>query len=314
MKHGLLLLFFLFAGAVQAQAQTQDYQLTAQQIAPDTYIFPGVDEDFTFKNGGNIVNTGFIITEVGVLVINSGPSKLYGEQMRAAISRITDQPIHQVLISKLHPDHYLGNQAFQDVPIATLAATIDGIKQQGEMFTDNMYRLVGQWMLGTELIIPDTVIAPGVQNIGGHDIELIALKGHTPADLIIFDHTTGVIFSGGVVFHNRAPTTPHASLDQWIEELDYLQTLDFKMIVPSHGIVAADDSPIRQTRDYVSWLKSTLKNAAESGLDMAEVLYLDIPERFREMAVMPVEFHRSVSHLYEQFEAQALPQVAGSSD
>ena len=311
MSRSLVLLLVFAAGPL---ALAQDYRLNARQIAPDTYVFAGLNEDFSFENGGNIVNTGFIVTTDGVLVINTGPSKRYGEQMRAAIARVTDKPILRVYISKLHPDHFLGNQAFGDVPIAALAGTIEGIKLQGETFTDNMYRLVGPWMQGTGLLLPNETVEPGRQALGGNDIEFTALDGHTPSDLVIYDRTTGVLFAGGLVFHQRAPTTPHADLDRWIAALDLLETLDARLIVPSHGPIADDKTPIQQTRDYLRWLKTTFRDAAQSGLDMAEVLYLRIPEPFRSWAVMPVEYHRSVSHLYETFEANALPLVARPTD
>ena len=300
----------LLALCIDTACWGKDYQLQAQNIAPDTYLFEGLNQDFTFANGGNIVNTGFIVTTAGVVVINSGPSKLYGEQMRAAIAKITDQPILKVLISKLHPDHFLGNQAFQDKPIATLAQTIAGIKAQGEMFTDNMYRMVGPWMQGTELIPPNETITPGIYTIGGHTLELIALNGHTASDLVIFDHSTGVVFAGGVVFHNRTPTTPHAQLDNWLKALQQLEQLDYRWIVPSHGPIASDKTPIQQTRAYIHWLTKTFSQAADDGLDMAELLVIDIPEPFRTLAVMPTEYQRSISHLYPDFEAHALPLVA----
>jgi uncharacterized sulfatase len=295
-------------------AANKDYQLSPQQIASNTYIFEGLNQDFSFANGGNIVNTGLIITDDGVIVINTGPSRRYGEQLRAAIQALTDKPIVKVFISKLHPDHYLGNQAFQDVPIVTLAQTIEGIKTQGDMFTDNMYRLVGHWMQGTELIIPPIAAEPGRESIGGHDLEVIALNGHTPSDLLLLDHTTGVLFTGGVVFHNRAATTPHADLNDWIAELKAVQQLPYKIIVPSHGPVARDGAAVAQTLGYITWLRDSFQQAAAAGLDMAEVLQLEIPQQFSTLAVLEAEYPRSVSHLYSDFEAAVLPQVGGASN
>ena len=54
----------------------------AEKIADDTWVLTGRSEDFSFTNGGNIVNTAFIVTQAGVLVIDSGPSRAYGEQLR----------------------------------------------------------------------------------------------------------------------------------------------------------------------------------------------------------------------------------------
>lgn len=307
----------LFAAAIAPEglqaAESGDYGLNPQQIAPGTYLLEGVNEDFSFDNGGNIVNTGFVVTEDGVVVINTGPSFTYGQQMREAIAGVTDQPVVRVYISKLHPDHFLGNQAFADVPVHTLAKTREGIESQGEQFTDNMYRMVGNWMLGTELAPPTATVASGRESIGGHDFEFIEMAGHTPSDLVVLDHTTGVLFAGGVVFHDRAPTTPHADIELWLQELDRLEQVPFEILVPSHGPVSSDAGPIEQTRHYLLWLRETLQTSAEAGLDMGEVMESPLPDEVANLAVMPVEFHRSVSHLYPDFEQAVIPKVTSQT-
>ena len=61
MKTALLLALFLVSPNLFAAKL--DYALTPQKITDDIYFFEGANEDFTFKNGGNILNTGFIITD-----------------------------------------------------------------------------------------------------------------------------------------------------------------------------------------------------------------------------------------------------------
>jgi hypothetical protein len=84
--------------------------------APGVWVVEGDNADFSVANGCNIINTGFIATGAGVLVINTGPSRLYGEQLRALIAAPRPEPVVQVLHLNLHPDYFLGNQAFADVP------------------------------------------------------------------------------------------------------------------------------------------------------------------------------------------------------
>ena len=95
-----------------------DYRLAPRELAPGAYVIVGLKEDFSFTNGGNIVNTGFLVGTEGVIVIDTGPSRRYGEQMLAAIRRVTPLPVVLTLNTHHHPDHFLGNQAF---PPATLA-------------------------------------------------------------------------------------------------------------------------------------------------------------------------------------------------
>jgi hypothetical protein len=64
-----------------------DYDLRPRQVAPDTWVIEGEVADFSRANGCNIINTAFITTGAGVLVVNTGPSRLYGEQQRRAIER-----------------------------------------------------------------------------------------------------------------------------------------------------------------------------------------------------------------------------------
>ncbi|OUD12079.1 quinoprotein relay system zinc metallohydrolase 1 [Thioflexithrix psekupsensis] len=291
-------------------ANELDYQLKPRRIAENTYVLIGVNEDFSVKNGGNIINTAFIVTQEGVVVIDTGPSKQYGKQLRAAIHALTDQPIIKVLHTNSHPDRFLGNQAFLDVPRFALAKTIEVMREEADMLTDNLYRMVGRWMQGTEPVLPDSVIEEKQMVIGQHRLEFIALQGHTDADLVILDHHTGVLFAGGLVFFERVPTTPHAHLRQWMHALEQLKTLKFTLMVPSHGEVVTDLSAVEQTMRYLSWLEKTLMDSVEQGESMAEVMRVALPEPFATWGVGQREFERSVTHLYPALENDTLTAVS----
>lgn len=289
-----------------AQADDFSYPLKPQQVAPNTAVLEGKTEDFSRQNGGYIVNTAYISTPQGAIVIDTGPSKRFGEQQRTLIEKETGKPVLRVYITHHHPDHFLGNQAYADVPIYALPATTQGIQREGEAFSDNMYRMVGDWMRDTRITPPNHEAKPGTETVGGHELEIIALQGHTPGDMAIFDHTTGVLFSGDLVFNNRAATTPHANIAQWLQSLDALMKLPFKVLVPGHGDVTKDPAPIAQTREYLQWLQITLKTAADNGLDMNEVMQAPIPPAFKEIALVRNELRRSVSHLYPAMETATL--------
>ncbi len=298
--------WLLLLSSMQLFGADKDYALQPRQVAEETYLLLGLKEHFDFRNGGNIVNTAFIVTREGVVVIDSGPSRRYGEQLRSAIARVTAQPVVQVYITHMHPDHFLGSQAFEEVPIAALDGTREDIRTFGETFNDNLYRLVGSWMSGTRVVVPGQTAVPGVREIGGHRLRLIALQGHTGADLALLDETTGVLFAGDLAFHGRTPTTPHAELDAWQNALTVLRGLDFRLLVPGHGEPVAGAVAIDQTADYLSWLESQLAEAAESGAAMAELLHPEAPTRVRDLAVFAGEYIRSLSHLYPALEEAAL--------
>lgn len=302
----ILLLTCLLAGLAQAL----DYQLQPRQIAEGVWLVEGSTDNFAAENGGNIVNVGFIETSAGVVVIDTGPSRRYGEALRQRIEQVTGKPLLRVLLTHHHPDHVLGNQAFSDVPIAALPGTARLLAEQGDAMAENMYRLVGDWMRGTEVVLPSEALEEGELEIGGRRLRLLALRGHTGADLAILDERSGVLFAGDLLFYQRALTTPNSpGLDVWLADLDRLEALPWRQIVPGHGPLATDAAPFVQMRDYLGWLDGVLRQGAEQGAEMNELIRAPIPERFAGVSLSRYELIRSVSHLYPRYERNAMGRV-----
>lgn len=302
----ILLLTCLLASLAQAL----DYHLQPRQIAGGVWLVEGSTDNFAPDNGGNIVNVGFIETAEGVVVIDTGPSRRYGEALRQSIEQATGKPVLRVLLTHHHPDHVLGNQAFTDVPIAALPGTTKLLAEQGDAMAENMYRLVGDWMRGTEVVLPTEALQEGTLEIGGRRLQLLALRGHTGADLAILDERTGVLFAGDILFYQRALTTPNTpGLDVWLTDLDRLQALPWKQIVPGHGPLAKDAAPFAQMRDYLGWLDGLMRQGAEQGAEMNELIRAPIPARFAQVNLSRYELIRSVSHLYPRYERQAMSRV-----
>ncbi|MGV0959217.1 MAG: quinoprotein relay system zinc metallohydrolase 1 [Limnohabitans sp.] len=294
-----------------------DYGLQPRAIAAHTWVIEGAVEDFSRANGCNIINTGFIETDDGVLVINTGPSWLYGQQQRQAIARTVSRPVSRVVNLNLHPDYFFGNQAWADVPVQALGGSLAGMQAEGKAYEDNLYRLCGDWMKGTAFTPARQILTPGRFVSGGRTLEWLRLQGHTDDDLLLLDHGTGVLFAGGLVFADRVPTLPHARLPAWIESLRVVQGwIDqglVRTVVPSHGPVHAGRKGVDQTLDWLQWLHARLQASASQGLDLSEVLRLPIPQRFAAWAALPAEYARSVTYLYPQYETEQFSRPAVSA-
>ncbi len=290
------------------------YALTPQKVAEDTWVIEGSRDFFNRENGGNIVNTAFIRTDAGVVVIDTGPSLRYGEEMRAAIAAVTNNaPLARVIITHAHPDHFLGTQAFADTPVAATAETRQVIAATGEQLAENLYRLSGDWMRGTVSVPPTERLEPGVMEIGGHRLSVLTLTGHTDSDIAIFDETTGVLFAADLVFDQRLPTFPNAHAGHWAESLEPLSALPFTVLVPGHGPVSTGREPglaaIAATAEYVTWFDRTMTRAARAGFDLTEVLDLPLPAPYDTWPPGREEFVRSVLQRYPDAEKAALPLV-----
>lgn len=291
--------------ASPAMAQARSYRLEAVEIAPRTWCVYGAQEDLTRANGGAIANCVFLQVPDGVVVIDTGPSKRYGEALAALIAEtLPGKRILRVFNTHHHPDHVFGNQAFPREALAAPQAVIEAVTAQGEALAANMYRILGDWMRGTVPTPPTRALTASREEIGGRLFSLTEMKGHTACDLVLRDEETGVVFAGDLAFFGRAPTTPNADLPDWRASLAALRRMDRGSLLPGHGPVDSGSAALDQTLDWLDWLEGTLREAVAAGLTQNEAMALPLPPRFEALGVARPEFARAVVHLRARLEEE----------
>lgn len=300
------------AAPLQAETFASRYAPRAVLVADGLWLVRGTDAPIAFANGGAIANAAILATDAGPVLIDCGPSLAYGRALGQLARQLTRRDPALVLVSHLHPDHGLGAGAFDPAIVAALPGTIDEIKRDGPGMTDAMFRLLADWMRGTQLVLPAQQLTPGPLDIGGRRLQLIALAGHSAADLAVLDERTGTLITGDLVFHDRAPATPDADLARWRATLDTLAALPHRLLIPGHGPADPAGEAIGQTRDWLGWLEETLNAAAAQGFDMVEAGTLPIPARFATLAAARYELQRSVSHLFPGIETAHVPRLAAT--
>lgn len=305
----------LAAGLAPVMAQAENfagtYTLAADAIGEGIWLVRGADEAITPENGGAIANIIIMASEAGAIVVDTGPSVSYGRALEALAWRLTGTPVARVYITHLHPDHSFGNGAFAASAIHALPATTAELGRDATGFEDAMYRLLPGWIAGTQVVLPAHEVTPGEITFGGRRLTLLALSGHSEGDLAILDHATGTLIAGDLVFHNRAPATPHADIPAWLAALATLEALPHRQLVPGHGPLCESGAAIAQTRDWLTWIEGGLREAVASGLDMTEAATIPIPERFAGLAEARYELTRSVSHFYPGLEAELFERFGG---
>ncbi len=90
-----------------------------KQVAPDLY--------FLYDDLSS--NSAFLVTDEGVLVIDTRQHPAHGRDLIERIRRITDKPVRWVINTHAHGDHFYGNPAFKaakgiPLPEVLLAVTI----------------------------------------------------------------------------------------------------------------------------------------------------------------------------------------------
>lgn len=299
--------------AYQIEAAPLAYVLRPQKLDDGIWLVAGAQESISVKNGGAIANVVIFDTTAGAVIVDTGPSRRYGEQLAALARELTGKDIARVYLTHIHPDHVFGNQAFQPKALAATAEVAKGLKEMGEGYADAMYRTVGDWMRGTELVLPQTIIKSGVEDFGNRRLRMLAMRGHTASDLVIFDERSGFLIAGDLVFLDRAPTTPNANFEHWRIALANLGGIPHRRLVPGHGPAEESARGIDETRNWLAAIEDLIRGAFETGLDVTEAIALPLPAWTDRIALARFEYERSVMHLYPKLEADRLPNVGKRS-
>jgi glyoxylase-like metal-dependent hydrolase (beta-lactamase superfamily II) len=186
-------------------------QLELTRIADNTYAVHGLLAVPDKDNKAFISNTGVVITERGVVVIDTGGSLQVGELIVNKIQAITNKPIVAVFNSHIHGDHWLGNAAIHKTyPGARIYAHTRAIErlQSGaaEEWFDIFMRMTDNAIAGTELVLPDNGLNGGEKlQIDGLEIKTHHTgHAHTDSDIMVEFPKQKVLFTGDILEHRRA--------------------------------------------------------------------------------------------------------------
>jgi len=109
-RSALLLALSAVAGCAAAPLRPGEPHV----LAPGVYMLPGTGGAADEQNLGRIGNSGFIVGESGVLVIDTGTSYLHGQALLAAIAGVTDKPVRLALVTHTRPEFLFGGAAFRE--------------------------------------------------------------------------------------------------------------------------------------------------------------------------------------------------------
>lgn len=275
--------------------------LPVYQLADNTYFLYGNIATLDTDNRGWNGNAGFIVTEVGVVVIDSLGTPKLGKRFIATIRSLTDQPIRYLIITHNHPDHAYGAAPFMDIEGVEVIAHkgIIDYNHSETLTTSVEYRreLLGEDMAGFKPAKADIYIDSSPFSMKeirlGNEIFRIYNTGkhHSHGDLVIHQVNQKVLWVSDLVFNQRTTYMGDGSSKQIMEAHAWLKKnfSDISLMVPGHG--SAQTPPFQMltmTNNYVRRMRSSMKNAVEQGVSLYD-------------AVKDVEFENWKSfRLYEQ--------------
>ena len=297
----------LFLCLATSAVQAADLVLPAVRVAPDVYAVIGDLAGQTYENDGLNNNLGFVVTDTGVLVINTGPSLRVAKALHVAIKKTTKQPIKWVVNVNSQNHYWLGNDYFKSLG-ATLIASKEGervMREMGAQQLETNLALLKEKAAGTKLTYPTDLVADKRDlKLGKTLVQLLHFgAAHTPGDLVVWLPEQKLLFAGDIIYTERLlAVIPIGNSANWIEAFDKLAALNPKTIVPGHGRPTTIEHARRDTRDYLSFLRSEAKRVFDSSGSLQEAVDKTDQSRFRSLINFDLLARRNMNQVFQEVE------------
>ena len=304
----LLLAPLLFILALSAHAAPA-FQPKAEKVVDNVYAIVGPLGQRSADNDGLNANFGFVVTPKGVILIDSGASRLGAQKLEAAIAGVTKQPVRWVVNTGSQDHRWLGNAYFagKGAEVIALARTAATQAEYGAQHMQGLERFLGKRLAGTQpLPAPKTLPEAGTLELGGETLEIAYTDAHFPGDAWVWLPKHGVMFSGDLVYVDRLlGVLPWSSVQNGQRAFHALAALKPARIVPGHGRVCDLAQAQRETGDYYDFLVDKVGAAAKEMEPMDATLdrYADLPE-FRHLENYGDLHRANMNRAFTEFESQ----------
>lgn len=265
----------LLAAVLSAQAPAAKSYFVLHRLAPGVYA--AVDNPGSSAGS----NAGFVIGRRAVAVIDTFQSVPAARALLAAIRSRTRLPIRYVINTHYHIDHVTGNQVFADAGAVIFAQrnVRYWIHTLNLKFFSHPTPAQRAWVAG--LRSPDVVYTHGVTlYLGGRQLDVRVLPGHTGGDSAILVPDANVVFTGDLFWGHALPNLIDASTAPLLTTLTQLSRWPPRphaIFVPGHGVIG-NRAALLAFRGYVAALRRLVAQARARGLRRQALVAAVLPE------------------------------------
>jgi glyoxylase-like metal-dependent hydrolase (beta-lactamase superfamily II) len=286
-----------------------EYMPQAERVVDNVYAIVGPLGQRSVENDGLNATFGFIVTPAGVILIDSGASKIGAEKLAQAIRKVTDRPVRWVVNTGSQDHRWLGNAYFAGQGAQTIALKRTAATQAhyAKQHLQGLERQLGARLAGTTPL-PATTLHDDLATLelGGETLTLRYTDAHFPGDAMVHLPRRGLVFTGDLVYVDRIlGVLPWSSVSKGQLAFRALAALQPAHVVPGHGRVCDLAKAQRDTGDYYDFLAGTIGKAAKEMEPMDEVLsrHADLPA-FRHLENYRDLHRANMNRAFTEFEAQ----------
>ena len=186
------------------------------------------------------LNSGVIVTNDGVVVLDALESEAIARAQREAIANVIKQPVRVLVSSPHHNPYSKGNIAFHDV-----------WKIGHENYRTDLLALMEREKISADeqkARLPNQTYRDRLTfHLGGKEIQVLYLgSAHTRGDSVIFVPQDRIAYPSELLFANQFPTSGEGESLGWLRALEALDALEADIFVPAHGPIPEDPRLTRQ--------------------------------------------------------------------
>jgi cyclase len=252
--------------------------LAAQDLAPNIrkikegiYVYVGTN----FNS-----NCGIILTQEGVVVIDSGHNPTDSRAILDAVKKLTPLPVRFLIDTEPHPDHTTGHFVFS--PPATIiahAGASESMRNREKESPGRIEKLAGvspqmrAALEGYRFVVPHVEYRDKMTlNVGERTFELLYQKGvHSEADTAVWLPKERVLFSAsGIVVDQINILRPFVTIPDILAAAKMMKALNPEHVIPGHG-QPGTVKIFEDTEKYYALLLERVGKMVKEGKSLDEV-------------------------------------------
>jgi quinoprotein relay system zinc metallohydrolase 2 len=282
--------------------------LSIEEVAPGIFVHQGKHLDVDEGYQGDISNIGFIIGKESVAVIDTGGTDSIGYALLNEIKKRTNLPIKYIINTHVHLDHIYGNVAFKRKGVEFIGHEN---LPKAMQFRKEFYERINLEYLNiphdkTIQIPPNIlvkVLEPIVIDLGDRLLKITAYPtAHTNTDITIEDTKTSTLWTGDLLFTERAPSVD-GDIHGFIESINSLMKAKYNLLIPGHGSPTFEPNlSWNKIRNYLIILRNGIRLAIDEGLDLQMAIDTVAKEESSKWELFDVQNGRNINMIYPQME------------
>jgi len=261
---------------------------------------------FAIVEAGGNGNVAFLVTDEGVLLVDSGESPAAGRLILSRIRLKTDKPLRYVILTHYHGDHTWGLESCPETAIVIghqnllrnmrqltvediqgypgrlekIRKEIEGLRKEGSPdVTREEERLAAglreyELLKGLRLVFPEVTFESKIAiHLGGQVIEVLHPgPTHTSGSSIVLFPKQKAVHMGDMLFvgsHPYIDGSAGSDTANWVRFLKEVRGWDVEKVIPGHGPIAGKGALDDQAL-YLEELRRQVAAAIAKNLSLEE--------------------------------------------